>query len=48
MASATDDMGKMEVKAPMPDAAGATDGDVKKVDKDVGKITIKHGPITNL
>ena len=25
-----------------------TDGEVKKVDKDVGKLTIKHGPLTNL
>ena len=25
-----------------------TDGEVKKIDKDTGKITIKHGPITNL
>lgn len=25
-----------------------TDGEVKKVDKDAGKLTIKHGPITNL
>ncbi len=25
-----------------------TDGEVKKVDKDTGKLTIKHGPITNL
>jgi Cu/Ag efflux protein CusF len=25
-----------------------TDGEVRKVDKDAGKLTIKHGPITNL
>ena len=25
-----------------------TDGEVKKVDKDAGKLTIKHGPLTNL
>ena len=25
-----------------------TDGEVKKIDKDTGKITIKHGPIVNL
>ncbi|BBP02754.1 hypothetical protein TPL01_01860 [Sulfuriferula plumbiphila] len=24
------------------------DGEVKKVDKDAGKLTLKHGPITNL
>lgn len=28
--------------------AGMTDGEVKKVDKETGKITIKHGPISNL
>lgn len=28
--------------------ASMTDGEVKKVDKDAGKITIKHGPIANL
>jgi len=31
--------------------AGSTEmtaGEVKKVDKDVGKVTIKHGPIKNL
>jgi len=25
-----------------------TDGEVKKVDRDAGKVTIKHGPLTNL
>ena len=25
-----------------------TDGEVRKVDKDAKKITIKHGPLTNL
>jgi Cu(I)/Ag(I) efflux system periplasmic protein CusF len=29
-------------------AAALTDGEVKKVDKDAGKMTIKHGPIENL
>lgn len=28
--------------------AAMTDGEVKKVDKDAGKVTIKHGPIVNL
>ena len=32
----------MSVAAPMVDA------EVRKVDKDAGKITLKHGPITNL
>ncbi|WP_409482698.1 copper-binding protein [Noviherbaspirillum sp. ST 5-3] len=28
--------------------AAMTEGEIKKVDKDAGKITIKHGPIENL
>jgi len=31
----------------LPDSA-MTEGEVKKVDKDTGKLTIKHGPLTNL
>ena len=30
------------------DAAAMSTGEVKKVDKDAGKITIKHGPLDNL
>jgi Cu/Ag efflux protein CusF len=31
------------------DGANAlTDGEVKKVDKDAGKLTVRHGPLTNL
>ncbi len=29
-------------------AADMTDGEIKKIDKDAGKITIKHGEIKNL
>lgn len=29
-------------------AAPSTEGEVRKVDKAAGKITLKHGPITNL
>jgi Cu(I)/Ag(I) efflux system periplasmic protein CusF len=29
-------------------ATPMTQGEVKKVDKDSGKVTIKHGPLTNL
>ncbi|WP_286758467.1 copper-binding protein [Ralstonia sp. RL] len=29
-------------------AASMSSGEVKKIDKDAGKITIKHGPLTNL
>ena len=28
--------------------AGYTDGEVRKVDKAAGKVTLKHGPIANL
>ncbi|HSN40556.1 MAG TPA: copper-binding protein [Burkholderiales bacterium] len=29
-------------------SAPLTDGEVRKIDKDAGKITIKHGPLENL
>ena len=29
-------------------AAAMSDGEVKKVDKQAGKVTIKHGPLANL
>ena len=45
---ATEDVSKMEMKTPMPDASAATTGEIKKIDKEAGKITIKHGPISNL
>src|ERR1700693_3383108 len=32
----------------MNDVSGMSSGEVKKVDKDTGKITIKHGPLANL
>lgn len=38
------DHGKMNVTA-MP---GMTDGEVRKIDKDAGKITIKHGEIKHM
>ena len=44
---AADDTAGMEVKAPMQGLAD-TEGQIRKIDKDAGKITIKHGPITNL
>ena len=36
--------------APTPSAAtsGYTDGELKKIDAEQGKITLKHGPIDNL
>ena len=45
---AAEDMSKMDMKTPMTDDAAATEGVIKKIDKDAGKITIKHGPISNL
>ena len=29
-------------------ASGYAEGEVRKIDKDAGKITLKHGPIANL
>ena len=29
-------------------AIGLSEGEVRKVDKDAGKVTIKHGPLANL
>mgnify|MGYP001791778694 CR=1 FL=1 len=31
-----------------PENASLTDGEVRRVDKEGGKVTIKHGPIANL
>jgi len=39
--------GKAEAKAATP-AAPLTAGEVKKVDREAKKLTIKHGPIDNL
>ena len=33
---------------PAPASASMTEGEVRKVDKDTKKLTIKHGPIQNL
>lgn len=34
--------------APAAGIAPLADGEIKKVDKEAGKITIKHGPLANL
>ena len=39
------DMGDMKMSQ---GAAAMSDGEVRKVDNDAKKITIKHGPLTNL
>lgn len=50
IATAAEDMTKADGMAGMKnsDAATLSEGEVKKVDKDAGKITIKHGPLANL
>ena len=45
MAQTTMDHGKMDMSQP---AVSMTDGEVKKVDLEAGKVTIKHGPIKNM
>lgn len=44
LAQATMDHGKMGMAQP----AAMTDGEVKKVDQEAGKVTIKHGEIKHL
>jgi Cu(I)/Ag(I) efflux system periplasmic protein CusF len=34
--------------ASQDDSNALTDGEIKKVDKDTGKLTVQHGPLTNL
>ena len=46
-ASAPTPMGEMKMDKPVA-AADMTEGEIRKVDKDTKKITIKHGEIKNL
>ena len=46
-ASAADALSPSEASAPQASAA-MTDGEVRKVDKEAGKITIRHAPIDRL
>lgn len=39
---------KKEVKSAAPAAGTMTEGEVRKIDKEQGKITLKHGEIKNL
>ncbi|PZO11466.1 MAG: copper-binding protein [Burkholderiales bacterium] len=51
LAQMTMDHGKMGMdqgKASTAAAPGMTDGEIRKIDKEAGKITIKHGEIKNL
>ena len=46
---AAEPMNKMDKKTAASDASVTmTEGEVRKIDKEAGKITLKHGPITNL
>lgn len=47
-AVAADAPAKAEAKAKAPAAAPLTAGEVRKVDREARKLTIKHGPIENL
>ncbi|GAC1318234.1 MAG: copper-binding protein [Collimonas sp.] len=49
-AMAVEEMAKADVmtQAKPADAAAMSTGEVKKIDKEAGKITIKHGPLANL
>lgn len=47
-AQATDQPNKPQVKADSLVTADMTDGEVRKIDKDTQKITLKHGEIRNL
>ena len=48
VAAAVDAPAKPEAKAKTPAVALLTAGEVKKVDREAKKLTIKHGPIENL
>lgn len=41
-------MGMDKDKMPMTAAPGMTDGEIRKIDKEQGKVTIKHAEIKNL
>ena len=45
MAQTTMDHSKMDMSQP---AASMTEGEIKKVDIEAGKVTIKHGPIKHM
>lgn len=49
-AMAAEEMAKADAltQAKPADAAAMSTGEVKKIDKEAGKITIKHGPLMNL
>ena len=49
MQHSTPAQGQMPMQGKMPMADGArSDGEVRKIDKGAGKITLRHGPIANL
>ncbi len=48
IASDTHNHGAMQMVSTSPANAQLVDGTVKKVDKSTGKVTLAHGPLTNL
>lgn len=46
--AAADDMRPAADAATKSAAAAMSEGEIKKVDQEAGKITIKHGPLANL
>lgn len=47
-AQSTTDHAAHHAPAASAEAAPTVDGEVRKVDREQGKVTLKHGPITNL
>lgn len=48
LAAYADDAHHKNPDAKASPGAALTEGEIRKVDKDAGKLTIKHGPIKNL
>lgn len=46
LAAAEESTAAPEIKS--ADAAAVSSGEVRKIDKEAGKITVKHGPLANL
>jgi Cu/Ag efflux protein CusF len=48
LADATHHQGSKTIAAATQTAAALSDGEIRKVDKDAKKLTIRHGPLANL
>jgi len=46
--AATQEHASHHAQASVPTSGNMADGEVRKVDKEQGKVTLKHGPISNL